>query len=209
MRGYTGEQIEWLEHNAYRFTRDELAAAFNERYGTSKSGEAMRSLGKKRKWPYKKTHWAKGLTKEEFKSHFSEDSMKRRTAHFVKNYANALKAGDIFERNGEMYIVTSNADHVHITERSMQYDRYVFEEAHGVKLGKTDLIIHVDGDEMNNDIDNLVRLPMQMLVTYSRRLASPVGRKNPVINRACLTVCELEWELRKQEKEIQHGRTDI
>lgn len=199
MRGYTDEQLQWLEDNAWQYTRDELAEAFNARYGTNKSGEAIRSLGKRKKWAYKKqTHWAKGLTKEEFKSHFSESAMKKRTAHFEK-FIEPLRKGELFERNGEMYIVTNDANHVHISKRSQQYDRYLYEQAYGIKLRPQDMIVHVDGNEMNNDIDNLEMLPMEMLVTYSRWMASPEGRQNPVINKCLLQACRLEWEIRKEE----------
>lgn len=199
MRGYTNEQYQWLADNAWQYTRDDLAEAFNARYGTHKSGEAIRSLGKRAKWPYKRTpHWAKGLSKEEFKSHFTEDSMSRRTEHF-KKYTTAYNVGDMFIRNGEWYIVTADTDHVHITERSQQYDRYLYEQAHGIKLRHQDMIVHVDGDEMNNDIDNLELLPKEMLVTYSRWMASPEGRANPVINKCLLQACRLEWELRKEK----------
>lgn len=199
MRGYSDEQYQWLADNAWQYTRDELAKAFNAKYGANKSGEAIRSLGKKAKWPYRKTHWAKGLSKEEFISHFTDESMAKRTEHFRAYYNKKLKTGELFERNGELYIVTDDTTHVHITERSQQYDRYLYEQTHGIKLRPRDLIVHVDGNKMNNDVDNLEMLPMEMLVTYSRYMASPEGKENPIINKACLRTCRLEYELKKQK----------
>lgn len=62
--------------------------------------------------------------------------------------------------NGDGYYVIKLRDDPGLTQREkwMAYHRYLYEQHYGVKLGKRDIIIFLDGDRTNCDIKNLKRI---------------------------------------------------
>lgn len=200
IRGYSIEQVEWLIAHAPSMTREELTNSFNKTFSEYRTVEAIRSLGKRYRWPYKRArHWAEGLSKEEFKSHFSDDAMKRRTAHFNSmNESSRCSYGDIIVRHNVPYIVISDERNTHLENRIKRHDRYVWGQANGV-LPDDMMLVHIDGDEFNNDLANLYPLHKSQLSLYGRWLLSEEGKRNEVLKKTALVYCEHE-RVRKNDR---------
>lgn len=182
----------WLTTHAPDMTREELTYEFNRIFNCDKKVEAIRCLGKRYKWPYKRAkHWAEGLSREEFKSHFTDAAMRKRTAHFTdKNEERRCKVGDIIIRHDVPYIVI-NDERGHLDKRIKRYDRYVWEMERGA-LPDGYMLVHIDGDEFNNNIDNLYPLPVAQIQLFGRWLLSDEGKKDKILRKTALMYCELK-----------------
>ena len=192
IRNYTAEQSKWLVRNAPLMTREELTEAFNREFSENRTVEAIRSLAKKRRWPYKRAaHWAQGLRGESFKRHFTEDSMRRRTSAFVAmSEESRCRLGDVIVRHGVPYVVVSDDRNTHLENRIRRQDLLVWEQAHG-SLAKGKILIHLDGDEFNNDLSNLHPLSISKMVLFGRWLLSEEGKKHKVMRETALKYIDL------------------
>ncbi len=99
----------------YILARKELTKLFNEKFNTDKSVLAIKSYCNNRgfnssndgKFTSESIHWQKGLSKEEFKSHYSEESFKRMTRNAcISN--RRKKPGDEVVKNGEVFVIVSD-----------------------------------------------------------------------------------------------------
>ena len=164
---YTDEMIAWLRDNQRGITRDVLTQKFNERFGTSQTAYAISAYCKRRGWmnglctKFQIGHDSdkKGLKQADFMT--PEAIERTKATRFKKGHMphNTVPVGTI-AMNGDGYYVIKLRDEPGLTQREkwMAYHRYLYEQHYGVKLGKEDIIIFLDGDRTNCDIKNLKRI---------------------------------------------------
>lgn len=164
---YTQEQKEFLRENSSKFSRQELTALFNEKFGLNKSRDQIHSACKRYKFRantdgrFTKERgfaWRRGLTKEEQEEHISKESWKRMTDSLA-DHREKYEVGDIYNMKcggvRRKYIVVSTDYSLDLKHRIYPYNRYVWEKENG-KLPDGYRLIHLDGDPQNCNIDNLL-----------------------------------------------------
>ena len=159
---YTQEQLDFLEQNYMTMQRKELAEAFNKKFGTDYAKTTITCLCNRHGWrspidgrftSETSPRWQKGLDKDEFKSHYTEESLDRMTKPMIEGNR-VHHIGDTVIWHNIPYVVIDETPNKPWSDRLMNKGRYVYEQAYG-KLTDQDLIIHLDDDEMNCDLDNL------------------------------------------------------
>jgi hypothetical protein len=162
---YSEVELEWLKENSGLMSREELAKAYNERFGEeSRSKAAIKSITKKHKWfaptdgRFKKGHnitWTKGRSAEEIKEHMGEEKYNKMIENLLRI---KYQKGDVYQRkigNEHVpYVIVSTERNIPIAKRCVPQTRYVWEKHNG-KLPDGYMIIHLDGDNKNNSIENL------------------------------------------------------
>jgi hypothetical protein len=102
------------------------------------------------------TPWTAGLTREDIRSHFSEEGLKRR--NYGLSHRKVHSVGDTIYRkiNGRIYpyILISDDQTIPWKKRLYPKTRYVWEQEHGA-IPDGHVIIPLDGDICNTDISNL------------------------------------------------------
>lgn len=154
--GYPQEQIDWLMENVPGNTWEDITEGFNLRFGTTKClstlrAYANRSLGiqTNRDTRLQKglTPWNKGMGKEEWISHFSEESRERYETRKTCGQPPKPIGHEMHGYYGNVMIKTENG--------FIRKDRYVYENSFG-KIPDDSVLIHLDGDKDNCNIDNLL-----------------------------------------------------
>ena len=150
--------------------RQELTDNFNKRFGTNKCLSTIKAVcnnhglytGRDGRFTSETSpRWQKGLSKSDFKSHYSEESYSRMTKKMLQmEQENRAQVGDTIIRHGIPYIVVSEEPNELWDNRIKNKARYVYEQYHG-KIQNDDMVLHIDGDKMNCDIDNLIILPQR------------------------------------------------
>lgn len=162
---YSVEQQDYLRENCKRMTRQELTKGFNARFGTQKNARAIKSYCNSRGWNsssdgrYQKGNrsWQTGLGGEDFKSHYS-DSTFRAMVTPMAEVRKKWRVGDETIRHGIPVIVTSVDYTLKFEQRITPKRRYVWEQVHG-SIPPGHRIIHLDGNPMNCELDNLYCIP--------------------------------------------------
>lgn len=117
--------------------------------------------------------------------------MRRRTSAFVAmSEESRCRLGDVIVRHGVPYVVVSDDRNTHLENRIRRQDLLVWEQAHG-SLAKGKILIHLDGDEFNNDLSNLHPLSISKMVLFGRWLLSEEGKKHKVMRETALKYIDL------------------
>lgn len=197
---YSEEQIFFLRINAPLYSRKELTKLFNEKFNTDKSVLAIKSYCNNRgfnssndgKFTSESIHWQKGLLKEEFKSHYSEESFKRMTRNAcISN--RRKKPGDEVVKNGEVFVIVSDDISIPYVKRRVPKRRVVWEQHFG-PIPKTHMVIHLDGNKLNCDIDNLYCIPKKFRALMNKNHWYTDSREHTL---TAIKWCELYYALRK------------
>jgi len=96
---YTAEEDEWIKENypKYILSREEVAKQFNQKFNSNRSAKGIASyaihkgyIKNQSDYQYKKGNvtWNTGLTKEEFRKHFSDKAFNKMTFSVDKNFPN-------------------------------------------------------------------------------------------------------------------------
>ena len=128
----TDEQLEYLKENYRGRTTQELADLMNKQFGTNFTVKQLQTFKKHNGFSSGvNTRFKKGILNE-----YNKDKLK--------------DVGDTFisKKDGYHYIKLDNGKWV-------KKQRYLYEQAHGVKLPTRMRVIFLDGDKNNFDIDNL------------------------------------------------------
>ncbi len=161
---WTEEMIEYVRNIYPHYTNKEIAQMLKERYGITVRPMSLRNLHHKYKYEdklvnvgcFKKGHdiWNKG------KPMSDEMREKVKPTWFKKGNvpANRRPIGSTrVDKDG--YVVKK------VSKKQWKlYQRCVYEQAHGIKLNKDDIVLFADGDTRNFDIDNLVRVTREELL---------------------------------------------
>ena len=196
---YPEEQQDFLRINAPVMSRKELTEQFNAKFGTNKTERAIKSYCNARgfnssndgRFKDGNRSWQTGLSKEEFKSHYTDESFSRLTNNMIE--ANKTrKVGDEIVKRGLPYIVISDDYSVPQDDRIMLKRRYIWEQAHG-KIPETHMILNLDGNPMNCELSNLACVPIKYrpLLNKNRWLG-----KSKDLTLAAVKWCELTYVLK-------------
>lgn len=169
---YTDEELQFVRDNGNSMSLPELHKAYCERFDKKRSVHAIYDIG--RKIGVKRT----------------ADTIKRIYAE--TGAKNAAEDGQEHECDGYVRVKKKGMKHWQLRSR------VVWEEHHG-KIPKDHIIVHLDGDGMNDNIDNLACVPRRYMALSARALG---GIKSPSreVNEAKIKYCEL--------KDALAGRTD-
>ena len=199
----TEEQESYLREHAPNESRAQLAKGFNATFGTSYAKTTVTSWCNKRglhngnDGRFKDGHrsWQTGLQGEEYRKHYTDESWEKSKSGLV--FAEQkYQEGDLIIRHGLPAFYKGGDVGVKIDDRIEYASTAVWERANG-KLSDGMKLIHLDGDVMNYNLDNLQAIPKSWLadlryiggLTYNREL-----------NEAKLRYCALRAALREEEK---------
>lgn len=159
---YTAEEDEFLRVNARDMSREELAAAFNKKYGTEVTAGAIMQRCHLKGWkscddgkfkngsvPWEKTKGGRGEYVKKLKGGNSTSFMK----------------GNIPENTYPVGTVTTRSRGVPMIKTDQGWkrcNRYLWEQAHG-KIPEGYVVISVDGNKYEKDINKLRLISNQTL----------------------------------------------
>ena len=196
---YTPEQEAWLREHAHGISRAQLTAEFNERFGTNKSVQTIKSWcnhrglynGSTGRFTDGHRSWQTGLRGEEYKRHYTEESWQQARSGLIMA-EQKHQEGDVIIRHGLPAIYKGGEAGVGLDDRIEYASTSVWEKANG-RLPDDMKLIHLDGDVMNYDISNLRAIPKTWLadLRYTGGLTD-----NRDLNEAKLKYCALRAALR-------------
>lgn len=201
---YSDEQVEFLKANAPLMSRKELTEHFNERFGTAKKERAIKSYCNARgfnsssdgRFKNGHTSWQTGLNKEEFKSHYTEESFQKLTTPMM-DANKTMRIGDETIKHGIPYIVVSVDYGIPFEKRIVAKRRYVWEQAYG-PIPEDHCIIHLDNDEQNCELDNLYCMPIRFRPVIAKNRWWTGNRE---LTLAAIKWCEHFYAIRDLKEE--------
>ena len=162
---WTDEMVEYVRGVYPHYTNKEIAQMLKERYGITVRPKSLRNLHQKYKYEDKLENvgrFEKGFTPWNKGKIMSEETREKVKPTWYKKGNtpwNTRPIGSMrLDKDG--YLVKKTKK----TGRWTLYQRHIYEQAHGVKLDKSDIIIFADGNIYNFDIDNLVRITREELL---------------------------------------------
>lgn len=199
---YAKEQDEFLRENCTKMTRAELTDIFNQKFGTNKAVSTIKGYCNRRGWKsggdgrFKPGNisWQTGLSKDKYKSHFTEDSFKRSIAGIMDK--RKYKIGDELVRRGVPMILISIEPNVQIWDRCVPKRRYVWEQAYG-EIPEGHRIINLDGDPMNCDLDNLYCIPAKFIPLLNKNHWLVDSREHTL---TAIKYCELYYAIMERKE---------
>ena len=194
---YTPEQDAWLREHA-QLSRAELTARFNEAHGTTLTQTAIRRhcirhrilTGRTGRFEDGNISWQTGLHGEDYWAHFKPETRAAAVERITPKTVYADGEVVAFpSQKGKRRVCVTKAD------GSREYrcmTGMIWEAAHG-PLPEDHRLIHLDGDEANDDLDNIRAIPQ----SWMSIIASFGGlTRNREINEAKLAYCELKAALK-------------
>lgn len=200
---YTQEQEDYLWENAPNMSRVQLTAGFNTRFGTKKSVSTIKSWCNRRgihngnDGKFKNGHrsWQTGLQGEEYRKHYTDESWKQSKRGLV--FAEQkYQEGDLIIRHGLPAFYKGGDAGVPIDDRIEYASTVVWERANG-KLPDTMKLIHLDGDIMNYQLENLRAIPKSWLSDL-RYLGGITDDRS--LNETKLAFCEFRAAIREEKR---------
>ena len=168
-RDFTPEQEQFIREHQYELTRNQLADAFNERFGTHISGDKMKSWCQHRGIKNKNSglfedgnaSWQRGLHGDEYWQHFSAETKAMVLQNLIDSNQ-TYRDGDVVIRHGCPAIYKKVASGKGI-DANLSYASKVEWEKHYGPIPDDSIIVHIDGDVMNYSIENLRMIPRSYL----------------------------------------------
>lgn len=167
---WTEEMIEYVRELYPHYTNKEIAEMLKERYGITVRPMSLRNLHHKYKYEDKLVNvgcFKKGQEAWNKDRPMSEETREKLKDTWFKEGnapANTRPIGSMRE-NVDGYVVIKTKEN----GRWTLYQRNIYEQAHGIKLDKDDLVLFADGNTRNFDVDNLVRVTREELLYLNRR----------------------------------------
>lgn len=202
MAAYNTYQENFLKENAPLVSRKELTERFNQKFSTNKSIAAIKAFCNARGYnssadgKFKKGHvsWQTGLSGEEFKSHYTEESFAR-GIEGMRQASKTKKIGDEVVIKGEPWIVTSLEYGIPFHERRQPKRRVVWERLHG-EIPKGYCIINLDRNPMNCEPENLCCIPIRFRPILAK---NKWWFDNAELTRTAIKWCEMYYALKDLE----------
>lgn len=196
---WTDEMIEYVRNIYPHYTNKEIAQMLKERYGITVRPMSLRNLHHKYKYEDKLVNvgcFEKGFTPWNKDRKMTEEEKKKSMSTWFKKGnipPNARPIGSMRE-NTDGYVVIKTKK----TGRWSLYQRHVYEQAHGVKLDKNDLVLFADGNTRNFDVDNLVRITREELLYLNQE---GLISKDQDITKAGVGVAKLIAKINERVRE--------
>lgn len=201
---FTEEQQDFMRRCATTMSRRELADLFYETFGIEISFNTIRMWcsrqkllspnGDGRYTSETSPRWQAGLSKEEFRSHYSDESFAAMTDK-IKEMQIQHHIGDEVIRHGIPHIVVNDDFGNGIDARLEKKARYVWKQHHG-DIPDDCMIINLDGDPMNCDISNLrcMKTKYRAMFRHNGWWSTPSA-----VKETALTWCDLYYALKDSE----------
>ena len=188
----TEEQISFLKSYDGR-TRKEAFVDFNMTFNLdiplSTLKTWMQRLGIKSsgsgRFDGTQTPWAKGLSKEEFWSRYSEES-RQRMINAPKEANRTAKIGNVRIKDGIPYICVSVNPSVPKEKRRAPLRRVVWEKHYGT-IPQDHMIIHLNGNVLDCRINNLAMIPK----SYRPMVLRYIKSNDPEVRKLAIKYCDL------------------
>lgn len=199
----TEEQESYLREHAPNESRAQLAKGFNATFGTSYAKTTVTSWCNKRglhngnDGRFKDGHrsWQTGLQGEEYRKHYTDESWKKSKSGLILA-EQRYQEGDLIVRHGLPAFYKGGAAGVPIDDRIEYASTVVWEQANG-KLPDTMKLIHLDGNVMNYQLENLRAIPKSWLSDL-RYLGGITDDRS--LNETKLAFCELRAAIREEKR---------
>lgn len=212
-RYYSPEQEQFLMENSPRMSRVDLTAAFNRKFGTHKGVITIKSWCNARgynaasdgRFKDGDVTWQKGLSKEEFRSHYSEESFRKMICPMRETNIK-YRIGDEITDHGtdDPYIVVSLDYSIDFHSRVIPKGRYVWEQEHG-PVPEDHCVIYLDGDRKNCDLSNLACIPLKYRMVMAKNRWYTDSREHTL---AAILWCDLFYAMQEaQKRETQAAYT--
>lgn len=198
---YTPEQEQFLINNAKGISRKTLTDLFNAEFGTNKSVRTIKSWCNARglysgnDGRFKNGHvsWQTGLSGDEYKKHFTDDSFKRSIKHLESK--RKYNIGDTVYKSGETWVIVNLEPNVPFEKRAMLKRRYVYEQAYG-KIPPSHRIIQLDSDKINFKLDNLYCIPTKYIPLINKNHWLTDSREHTL---TAIKWCELYYAIKERD----------
>ena len=200
---FTKEQEEFIHQNAPKMYRKELVLALNAAFGKEFNYNTVRTYCSRHKlfapggdgrFNSDSHNWQKGLSKEEFKAHYSKESYQKMIQPMLESNKK-YKIGDVVVKHNRPYVVISTDYGIDFESRLKKQTIYVWEQHYG-PVPEHHIIINLDGDPFNCDISNLRCIPAKYR-TYFRH--NKWWTSHPAVKDVAIKYCELTYALKEQE----------
>lgn len=156
---YSGEQLAFISKNRTMF-RAELAEAFNKKFGTEQTTEAIKKICTRRDWPSGRKGFQKGHT-----------PWHKGTKGLIRAKETSFKKGDINPRHRPIGSERIKGGHVivKIGDPNIWKRKHIliWEAAHG-PLPPDKLVIFKDGNFRNFSLDNLELVSKPLLLRLNQ-----------------------------------------
>lgn len=196
----TKEEEDFLREHAPKMSRLELTNLFNQTFGTSWHRTTVtnwcvkRGLSNGNDGRFKDGHhsWQTGLSGEEYRKHYSEESWKKSRSGLVM-YEQKYQEGELFERHGLPVYYLGGESGTKLDDRLVYASTKIWEDANG-PISPNQLLIHIDGNIQNFNLENLKAIPRNWLPVL-RWLGGLTD--NLELNKAKLAYCEVWCALKE------------
>ena len=193
------EVVDFVKANNAGRSVPDMTALINAEFGTAYTEDQVRAFRKNHRLPSGldtrfqpgQRPWTAGKTIEEI-CRTPEALARVRGTHYRKGHSphNQVPVGTEIFRDGYWWIKTGEPNHWKAKHR------IIYEQARGVKLGRDDVVIFLDGNPDNMDPDNLERITRSensVMNRWELRCADPEVTKTGV------TVARLYSAIREKE----------
>lgn len=199
---YPKEEIDWLREFYPTHSLAETREAFNEHFGVEYTKNQichrLHKFGIKnnRNTKFKKGHvsWNKGMSYETERPELyikKVNELKRHNFYENTNFIPRPLGTEVKKSNGRVYVKVGN-------KKWKLKQRYLYEQAHNVKLRKDELIIFLDGNKDNFDIDNLLKVNTAVMF----RVAQAHGyTTDQMLTRAYVYIAEIKQAIKERNED--------
>ena len=163
---FTDEEDAWLAENRPNMFGDRLAEEFYKRFGKRRTANSLICRCKKNgvrcdldsKFQKGKPSWHSGMSAEEYKSHYTEESFaKGKFKKGERSLAYKYDVGDEVIRDDYVYVKISDDPKISPKQQWKSKQRFIYEQHYG-ELPDGYQVIFLDGDRENFDIENLAAI---------------------------------------------------
>lgn len=207
LKVWTKEMIQFCREHATEYTYRGMAEKLNELFGTNIIEEQVSSLYSRYKitnnkpTAFHKGHvpsnkgkkWSEYLSPEQQEA-CKKGCFKKGQESFNKKPIGTIVIRHDCHRKGQAYRWIKVRDGK--TDNYQMYSRYLYEKTYGVKLKTEELIIHLDGDSLNDNIDNLMLVKNTENGTLNK---SYKVSDNPEITKASILTIRLAQKSRDKK----------
>ena len=233
-RFFSAEEIAWVKEVAYGLTKYELLDQFNSRYDPINMSQLKNMLARNRillgkKLRYRKEHrdfiiecyCSRHMTMdgvlEEFNARFPDFGLTYGQLSGFLSY-NRLTNGMVGRKNAGWFKEGTKPqntkpvgtvskwcghDYVKTEDGFVKMDRFIYEQNHG-KIPKYSMLIHVDRNESNNSIDNLVVMDRSEVA----RLIQNRLVDDAETNAMTIALCKLESAISRRGTNSEQERNE-
>lgn len=201
---FTDEQKAFLFKHGPNMKRRELTEKFNQHFNENRPYNTIRSFCSRNKIPSPNgdgrytaetsPRWQKGLSKDEFKEHYTEQSFNQLITPMLESHVK-YSIGDEVIRHDRPFIVVNNNFGHGIDARLKPKDAYVWEQHNGA-IPDTHMLIHLDNDPMNCDISNLRCIPRKYRAFFYH---NDWWNCSPEIKKLAIQWCKLYYATQPEQ----------